>query len=369
MNLEDSNLKKPKKIGPFLRIFLGGLIFFLLLSPAVSNTATTNTGQNLYITVSSTIPYNHCVDTIQNFDETGVDCGGSMCASCTNHCIDGIKNFDETGVDCGGALCPSCGGGGGGGGGGTTILSQATFIGKAAPRASIRVLYDGILASTGTSTVTGDFNITISNLSTGNYHFTVYYADSAGRRSASLIVNLSITQQGQAITVSNILLSPTLDADKREVKQGESVTFFGEAAPLSGISLSMISGSGQESVFHATSTVAGTYQFTLNTAALTLGQYSVKVKAALGTAQSEYTSPLNLLVGEKTVIKEPDSKCPKKGDLNNDCRVNLIDFSIAAYWYKRSVSPSFISTEAAQLNGDGLINLVDFSILAYYWTG
>lgn len=53
-----------------------------------------------------------------------------------------------------------------------------------------------------------------------------------------------------------------------------------------------------------------------------------------------------------------------KSDINSDHKVNLVDFSIAAYWYKRSSPP-----ESVDLNGDKIINLVDFSIMAFYWTG
>ncbi|MDX1477418.1 MAG: M12 family metallo-peptidase [Saprospiraceae bacterium] len=54
-----------------------------------------------------------CDDGIQNGDETGVDCGGSVCPPCPT-CDDGIQNGDETGVDCGGSVCPPCPPGGGG---------------------------------------------------------------------------------------------------------------------------------------------------------------------------------------------------------------------------------------------------------------
>lgn len=55
-----------------------------------------------------------CTDGIQNGDETGVDCGGSVCPPCQGGatCSDGIQNGDETGVDCGGSVCPPCQGGG-----------------------------------------------------------------------------------------------------------------------------------------------------------------------------------------------------------------------------------------------------------------
>lgn len=48
-----------------------------------------------------------CNDGIQNGDETGVDCGGSVCPACPT-CSDGIQNGDETGIDCGGPTCPPC---------------------------------------------------------------------------------------------------------------------------------------------------------------------------------------------------------------------------------------------------------------------
>jgi len=60
---------------------------------------------------------------------------------------------------------------------------------------------------------------------------------------------------------------------------------------------------------------------------------------------------------------------PEKADLNGDNKVNLVDFSIAAFWYKRTLSADFVTIEKSKLNGDGKVTLVDFSIMAYYWTG
>ncbi len=47
-----------------------------------------------------------CTDEIMNQDETGIDCGGSLCMPCT--CMDGIMNNDETDIDCGGDDCEAC---------------------------------------------------------------------------------------------------------------------------------------------------------------------------------------------------------------------------------------------------------------------
>src|SRR3989344_4068773 len=61
--------------------------------------------------------------------------------------------------------------------------------------------------------------------------------------------------------------------------------------------------------------------------------------------------------------------CPPRADLNQDCKVDLVDFSIAAFWWDRSLEGEFKQIEDKFLSGDGEISLEDFSILAYYWTG
>ena len=48
-----------------------------------------------------------CVDSKQNGDEDGVDCGGSTCNPCPT-CTDSKRNGDEVGIDCGGVACNAC---------------------------------------------------------------------------------------------------------------------------------------------------------------------------------------------------------------------------------------------------------------------
>jgi hypothetical protein len=62
-------------------------------------------------------------------------------------------------------------------------------------------------------------------------------------------------------------------------------------------------------------------------------------------------------------------KCSRIADFNGDCRVNIVDFSIVAFWYKRNLTDSFKVREKEHLNGDGVVSLVDFSIMAFHWTG
>lgn len=54
--------------------------------------------------------------------------------------------------------------------------------------------------------------------------------------------------------------------------------------------------------------------------------------------------------------------CNEAADLNSDARVNLIDFSILAYWRSRSNAPSSLD-----INRDGKVDVADLSILIYCW--
>ncbi|KKS25104.1 MAG: hypothetical protein UU85_C0007G0019 [Candidatus Wolfebacteria bacterium GW2011_GWA2_42_10] len=100
-----------------------------------------------------------------------------------------------------------------------------------------------------------------------------------------------------------------------------------------------------------------------------MGQHFTKSKAAKEGAISSFSKAISFLVGTKNIVAAPPAKCPAKADINSDCKVNLVDFSIAAYWYKRTISAEFAVKEKEWLNGDGKVDLVDFSIMAFYWTG
>ncbi len=95
-----------------------------------------------------------------------------------------------------------------------------------------------------------------------------------------------------------------------------------------------------------------------------MGSHVTKSKSALDGEISSYGQSISFLVGDSNILKEGDSCGAGTGDVNCDSSVNLIDFSIAAYWYKRPIPPTNVD-----LNDDGKVDLVDFSIMAYYWTG
>lgn len=260
---------------------------------------------------------------------------------------------------------PSSGGGGGGGG----ILppqsiTEVTFSGRAYPLSRVTVLKDGQIAITTIAGPDARFEVGLSGLSTGNYLFSVYGEDAKGIRSSMFTFPLYVTS-GASTKVSGIFLAPTISVDKSEVKRGENIAIFGQAAPTSEITINV--NSEQEFFLKTPADKDGVYLLNFDTSPLEIGRHQTKSKAGLGGEVSSFSNSVAFSVGTKNILIKPRKIL--KGDLNDDGRVNLIDFSIAAYWYKRSISPAFAIKEAERLNGDRKIDLVDFSIMAYYWTG
>ena len=66
----------------------------------------------------------------------------------------------------------------------------------------------------------------------------------------------------------------------------------------------------------------------------------------------------------ENILIENKDKCNIRADLSKDCKINLVDFSMLAFWYKKPNPKAEVD-----LNKDGIVNLVDFSIMAYNWTG
>jgi hypothetical protein len=171
---------------------------------------------------------------------------------------------------------------------------------------------------------------------------------------------VSVTS-GATSFISGIFIAPTIAVDKSEVKRGDNIAIFGQSVPNGEITVVI---SSEEEFFGKTSADQnGAYLYNFDTAELSMGQHFTKSKAARDGAISSFSKAVSFAVGTKNIAAELP-KVITKGDMNNDRRVNLVDFSIAAYWYKRSSPPASVD-----LNGDGKVDLIDFSIIAYYWTG
>lgn len=279
---------------------------------------------------------------------------------------------DHSATNYGGSLpctypVPSGGGGGGGSGGSSPQGGQTgvNFSGRAYPLSQVDILEDGQIVVTTIADPEANFNVSISNLATGNYTFSVYGADSEGRRSSVFTFPIYITS-GVVTNIGGIFLAPTIAVDKSEVKRGDNIAIFGQSIPNAKVMISV--NSAQEFFEQTVSDKNGVYLYDFDTSPLALATHTTKSKTATSSLISPFSNVVSFVVGNKTVLNSL-ATCPTKGDLNGDCRVNLVDFSIAAYWYHRILSPTFAALEKKELSGDGKITLTDFSIMAYYWTG
>jgi hypothetical protein len=261
------------------------------------------------------------------------------------------------------ASTPPGGGGGGGGGGGTPVNLETivNFSGMAYPLSKVYILKDGKISAVTIADPAANFSVSLSGLTTDTYSFSVYGEDSKGRKSAVFSFPIFVTA-GTTVNIGNIFLSPTIDTDKSEVKRGDNIIIFGQSAPTSEITISVHS--NPEYFFKVKSNKMGAYLYNLDSSILELGQHLTKSKAALVAELSSFNVPVSFLVGNLNKLKDGKSCGSLRGDLNCDMKVNLVDFSIMAYWYKRPNPPSNVD-----LNNDGNISLSDFSIMVFNWTG
>ncbi len=260
------------------------------------------------------------------------------------------------------------GGGGGPGGpvgpvvtpsGGATV----SFSGRAYPNSTVVLLKDGQIALSTLAGGDARFQFSLTGLSAGGYIFSVYGIDSAGNKATPLSFPETL-EQGAMTYISGIFVSPTIDVDKSEVRKGDNINIFGKSPASSVVTISVHS--NPEFFVTTNSDKDGAYLYTLDTAPLDMGDHLAKSKATLSGQISNFGAAVGFAVGNQSILKKAGAACGLVGDINCDGRVNLVDFSIMAYWYRRSLSGN---GPKADLNHDGRVDLTDFSILAAHWTG
>jgi len=339
------------------------LIFVLIFVLAFGWTSFTFSQQTIIeTTVRISICGNNVIDEGEVCD--GTDLAGKTCQDFgythgTLVCSPACDAFDISGCYTPPAAPPS-----GRGGGAPPLETKVIFSGRAYPESQVTLLKDAQIAATTVAGPDAKFYISLSGLSAGNYIFSLYSEDNRGQRSSLLTFPIYVTA-GVTTHVSGIFIAPTIDVDKSEVKKGDIIVIFGQSTAESEITIVV---SSQEEIFLKTSTDKdGVYLHNFDTVPLSMGQHHTKSRSAIEGEISPYSKTVGFLVGTKNVLKEKPGIL--MGDLNKDGRVNLVDFSIAAYWYRRTLSSTMKEIECERLNCDGIINLVDFSIMAYYWTG
>lgn len=260
---------------------------------------------------------------------------------------------------------PVLGGGGGGGGRRGSEVTASTSVavsGRAYPLSRVVVLKDGGVA---VSTIAGPdaaFSATLTRISAGTHTISVYAEDDRQNRSTLFSFPIKVTS-GATTAVGGIFLSPTIGLDKAKVRQGDPLTVFGRTAPHSDVTL--LFHSAQETAARTRADGSGAYLYSLDTTFLEEGDHTAQSRSATTSQVSPLSQKVSFAVGAENVVQAPALGCGSRGDVNCDVRINLVDYSVLAYWYRRDGAlPSGVD-----LNGDGAVTLVDFSILAFYWTG
>lgn len=243
-------------------------------------------------------------------------------------------------------------------------VDTVVLRGTAYPGSVVSVLKNGVIAGEAPANPDGTFEVRVRNVGQGTYSFGMRAEDPERLKSKLLMISVYVTG-GVTTVVDGIFIPPTITTDKVEVRRGEPVTFLGRSAPNTELRLSI--SSDIEFLRRATSSMQGVWSYTFDSSLLDFGEYRGKAKTLTASDTSPYSDEILFRVANETRLRNRISGLAgfrKRCDLNNDDRVNILDFSIMAFWYKRLGFPTKVD-----LSDDGKVNLTDLSILAYCWTG
>ena len=257
---------------------------------------------------------------------------------------------------------PGAAGGGGGGAGYLPSENQVNFCGRAYPGSTVYLLKDGGLAATAQADPQANFDLTIKGLGRGNYNFGLYTKDKEGRSSVIDTYPVFLSE-GVEVKICGLFLAPTIALNNDEIRRGEILTIFGQSAP--NIEVSLFVNSENDLIRKVKSDKDGGWAYNLDTSLIEFGEHTTRARARKENEYSNFSKTAAFFVG-KITKKRGEVSCSTY-DLNCDSRINLVDFSILAYWWKRPLTVE--AKQRVDFNKDGKVDLVDFSILAYHWTG
>lgn len=241
--------------------------------------------------------------------------------------------------------------------------ADVLFEGLAYYKSKVSVLKDGKIALATQSNENGGFSAMLEKLPKGVYTFGIKAEDSAKRE--SIVYSITITLRPQTInTISGIFIPPTIELSATVISPGDPLRIFGEATPKSTVEVWVYPSKPtvlETEIKKATTSVdvLGRWEIKFDSSNLIQNQtYAIKARAYFKPKEaSDFSRVLYLGVG-----RPPEIPLCSRSDLNQDGKVNLVDFSILLYWWG-SANPT------ADINMDGKVNLTDFSIMMYCWTG
>jgi len=237
--------------------------------------------------------------------------------------------------------------------------TKISFTGIAYYLSQVEILRDGVLVSTTQAGTDARFTYNFDVSTPGTYMYTFIAIDDKGVRSTLFTIPVTIGKS-VIVQISNVFIAPSVVLDKIQVLEGDRLQISGQTTPDSDVEIYI---SSQEIVVHTRTDSSGHYSYSFNTIGMDEGEHFVQIRVTYQGETSSYSEKIRFFVGNKNILQQPQGTC-SKSDLNGDCRVNLTDFSIEAYWFEKSNPPA-----KYDFNNDGQVDISDFSIMAYYWTG
>ncbi len=234
------------------------------------------------------------------------------------------------------------------------IQTRVVLRGKAIPNADLNILVDGEQTAKVRTDSNADFFFTSNSITPGTATIGLWATDAEGAKTITTTVVFEVVQSA-VTTVANILIPPTISVSASQVPAGTPLTISGASVPNARVT-SEVSGT-PVSVFGADVSEAGLWSLQIDTNSLKEGFHTVKPKVELTAAErSGFGRAVSFYIGD-----EPLSDIVST-DVNDDGRINLVDFSIFLLsWGEADVRFDF--------NQDGIVSLADFSILLFNWTG
>lgn len=263
-------------------------------------------------------------------------------------------------------------GGGGGGGGGGTFSTATTVVlsGYAYPGAIITYIDNGVVMGTSIANGSGLFLKSFS-VPSGLSQFGIWARDTQDFISPTTNIGIYL-QPYVPVTIANIVIGPTL-AGKTNLAVGEDQIFSGSGYPGATISLFNVFAFSQ-TPYVGIVDVAGRWQVRIPAAKLFPGSYTFQatMQAGLGGGIG-YSQGFTFIVGKggEIVPGEPPVTPGVKrcfgSDFNGDGKVNIRDFSIFLFHWRKDYSKTPPSNACVDRNSDRKVDIRDFSILMHDW--
>jgi hypothetical protein len=201
------------------------------------------------------------------------------------------------------------------------------------------------------------FQYTTSGLPAGPANLAFWAIDADGRRSVTWSFLVTLTGSGTQ-RIDGIIVPPSIELSATTVAPGDTLTIRGTTVPRATARIEYAPGR-QVAVLTGND---GRYSVVVDTDGLSVAVYDAKTRVEFPPAGDLSTWSQLVPYGIGT---QPPALCTQNPDINRDGRVDLVDFSILAFWWKKSVP---LGSPQDQ-NCDRFISLADFSILAYHWSG